>query len=145
MQPLFYKNGDNLRYFAFSAEPEKSCTPSTLDFSEPAEKNTISSNSRRFKEFWGPRGILCTRGEKEQTSKRASVIACDNAISKTRFATRTRLRKNLPRNVKNPSNSRRFIGDIFSITCNALYVIASENTGPRRDTVYLWGLIASKF
>ncbi|MCI6417598.1 MAG: hypothetical protein MR783_00965, partial [Clostridiales bacterium] len=42
------KNGDNSRYFAFSAEPEKSCTPSTLDFSEPAEKTTISSNSRRF-------------------------------------------------------------------------------------------------
>ena len=38
-----------------------------------------------------------------------------------------------------PSNSRRFIGDIFSITCNAIYVIASENTGTPRDTVYPWG------
>ena len=38
-----------------------------------------------------------------------------------------------------PSNSRRFIVDIFSITCNALYVIASENTGTPRDTVYPWG------
>ena len=30
----------------------------------------------------GPRGILCTRGEKSHTSKRASVIVLDNAISK---------------------------------------------------------------
>ena len=35
----------------------------------------------------GPRGILCTRGEKAQTSKRVSVIACDNVISKAQFAT----------------------------------------------------------
>ena len=38
---------------------------------------------------WGPRGILCTRGEKEHTSKRVSIIACDNAISKEKCATRT--------------------------------------------------------
>ena len=49
--------------------------------------------------FWllrarGPRGILCTRGEKEQTSKRVSIIVYDNVISKPRFATRTRLRTN---------------------------------------------------
>ena len=37
--------------------------------------------------FWGPRGILCTRGEKAHTSKRVSVIACDNAISKAQCAT----------------------------------------------------------
>ena len=35
----------------------------------------------------GPRGILCTRGEKAHTSKRVSVIACDNVISKTKCAT----------------------------------------------------------
>ena len=34
----------------------------------------------------GPRGILCTRGEKAQTSKRVSVIACDNVISKVQCA-----------------------------------------------------------
>ena len=28
----------------------------------------------RFFKIWGPRGILCTRGEKEHTSKRASII-----------------------------------------------------------------------
>ena len=37
--------------------------------------------------YRGPRGILCTRGEKEHTSKRVSVIACDNVISKTKCAT----------------------------------------------------------
>ena len=35
----------------------------------------------------GPRGILCTRGEKAHTSKRVSVIACDNVISKAKCAT----------------------------------------------------------
>ena len=34
----------------------------------------------------GPRGILCTRGEKAQTSIRVSVIAPDNVISKAQFA-----------------------------------------------------------
>ena len=38
-------------------------------------------------EIRGPRGILCTRGEKAHTSKRVSIIACNNVISKTRFAT----------------------------------------------------------
>ena len=36
----------------------------------------------------GPRGILCTRGEKAHTSKRVSVIACDNVISKVQCAPR---------------------------------------------------------
>ena len=35
----------------------------------------------------GPRGILCTRGEKEHTNKRMSIIAPDNAISKAQCAT----------------------------------------------------------
>ena len=38
----------------------------------------------------GPRGILCTRGEKEHTSKRMSVIVPDNVISKAKCATRGR-------------------------------------------------------
>ena len=37
--------------------------------------------------YRGPRGILCTRGEKAHTSIRVSVIACDNVISKTKCAT----------------------------------------------------------
>ena len=40
--------------------------------------------------YRGPRGILCTRGEKEHTSKRVSVIAYDNVISKAKCATRGR-------------------------------------------------------
>ena len=35
----------------------------------------------------GPRGKLCTRGEKAHTSKRVSIIAPDNAISKVQCAT----------------------------------------------------------
>ena len=35
----------------------------------------------------GPRGILCTRGEKEHTSKRVSIIACNNVIAKEQCAT----------------------------------------------------------
>ena len=34
---------------------------------------------------WGPRGILCTRGEKAQASKRVSIIASDNYISKAKY------------------------------------------------------------
>ena len=36
----------------------------------------------------GPRGILCTRGEKAHTSKRVSIVACENAISKVQCAPR---------------------------------------------------------
>ena len=36
--------------------------------------------------YRGPRGILCTRGEKAHTSKRVSIIAPDNAISKAQCA-----------------------------------------------------------
>ena len=56
---------DNLRYSAFSAELEN-------------------------RGNWGPRGILCTRGEKEHTSKRVSVIVRDNVISKAQCATHSR-------------------------------------------------------
>ncbi len=41
----------------------------------------------------GPRGILCTRGEKAHTSIRVSIIAHDNAISKAQCR-RTLLCKN---------------------------------------------------
>jgi len=30
--------------------------------------------------YRGPRGILCTRGEKEHTSKRQSIVACDDCL-----------------------------------------------------------------
>ena len=65
----------------------------------------------------GPRGILCTRGEKKHTSKRVSVIVPDNAISKTKCATRTRPRTHLSRTPKIHQNSD-FLGEC--IPCNAL-------------------------
>ena len=37
--------------------------------------------------YRGPRGILCTRGEKAHTSKKVSIIACNNVISKVQCAT----------------------------------------------------------
>lgn len=42
----------------------------------------------------------CTFGEKEHASKRVSIIVPDNAISKTKRATRTRPRVNLQRTSK---------------------------------------------
>ena len=36
--------------------------------------------------YRGPRGILCTRGEKEHTNIRVSIIACNNVISKAQLS-----------------------------------------------------------
>ncbi len=44
--------------------------------------------SMRFFKIWGPQKILCTFGEKEHASKRASIIASDNVTSKAKCATR---------------------------------------------------------
>ena len=65
----------------------------------------------------GPRGILCTRGEKEHTSKRVSVIVPDNVISKVQCAPRT-LGFSEPQK-KRHGNPTRYL--------------------------YLWGIRASKF
>ena len=46
-------------------------------------------NDSALSQIRGPQKILCTFGEKEHTSKRVSIIACDNAISKVQCATRT--------------------------------------------------------
>ena len=43
----------------------------------------------------GPQKILCTFGEKEHTSKRVSIIACNNVISKVQCATRVRYTQTL--------------------------------------------------
>ena len=93
----------------------------TRIFRTPKETSKSHQNSD-FLGFRGPRGILCTRGEKEHTSKRVSVIVPDNAISKTKCATRTRLRTNLSRTPKIHQNSD-FLGIL----------------GTPRDTVYPWG------
>ena len=34
-------------------------------------------------EIRGPRGILCTRGEKAHTSKRQTIVACDDCLVKS--------------------------------------------------------------
>ena len=41
---------------------------------------------RSTSHYGGPRGILCTLGEKAHASKRVSVIAPDNVISKAQCA-----------------------------------------------------------
>ena len=50
--------------------------------------------------FRGSPKDTCTFGEKEHASKRVSIIVPDNAISKTKRATRTRPRVNLQRTSK---------------------------------------------
>jgi len=57
------------------------CCRATTDPSFSAKRDSRAINYR------GPRGILCTRGEKEHTSKRVSIIAPDNAISEAKCAT----------------------------------------------------------
>ena len=53
------------------------------------------SDSRAIK-HGDPKRYFCTFGEKEHTSKRVSIIACNNVISKTKCATRTRLCRRTP-------------------------------------------------
>ena len=103
----------------------------------------------------GPRGILCTRGEKAHTSKRVSVIAPDNVISKEKCATRTRLRTNPSRTPKIHQNSDFLERIIFKhpngcffiraiLIPYEVYVIARHKQGTPRDTVYPWGKGAHK-
>ena len=44
-------------------------------------------NDSAPRQIRGPQKILCTFGEKEHTSKRVSIIACNNVISKAQCAT----------------------------------------------------------
>ena len=67
----------------------------------------------------------CTFGEKEHASKRVSIIVPDNAILKTKRATRTRPRVNLQRTSK-IHQILAFLGGNFFL-------------GSPRDTVYPWG------
>ena len=46
--------------------------------------------------YGDPKRYFCTFGEKAHTSKRVSIIACNNVISKAQCATRTRLRRRTP-------------------------------------------------
>ena len=42
----------------------------------------------RYRKSGDPKRYFCTFGEKEHTSKRVSIIACNNVISKVQCATR---------------------------------------------------------
>ena len=46
-------------------------------------------NDSALSQIRGPQKILCTFGEKEHTSKRVSIIVCNNVISKVQCATGT--------------------------------------------------------
>ena len=46
-------------------------------------------NDSVLSQIRGPQKILCAFGEKEHTSKRVSIIACNNVISKVQCATGT--------------------------------------------------------
>ena len=70
------------------------CCKATTDLSFSAKKTRRYSRvfcrqkrDSRAIIYRGPRGILCTRGEKEHTSKKVSIVAPDNAISKAKCAT----------------------------------------------------------
>ena len=53
---------------------------------KPLLRSVRSTLSLRGIANRGPRGILCSRGEKAHTSKRVSIIACDNVISKAQLS-----------------------------------------------------------
>ena len=101
----------------------------------------------------------CTRGEKAHTSKRVSIIACDNAISKAKLCDASPGREPyksddaifLPVG-KSDAPSARCVplarcglylslrGTAHcSLSCNALNVIARHLPGSPRDTVYSRG------
>ncbi len=111
-KPQSHQNLSVLRYYDFSVELENLCTHQyTRIFRTPKETSKIHQilavcnillfrRNLKTRENRGPRGILCTRGEKEQTSIRQTNKYNEFVWSRARFATRTRPRKNLPRNVK---------------------------------------------
>ena len=55
-------------------------------FSQNKDLSQCDSDSA-ISQIRGPQKILCTFGEKEHTSKRVSIIACNNVISKVQCAT----------------------------------------------------------
>ena len=81
-----------------SCNREKRFESSNLSFSAKKTRRFSRVFCRQKRDsrainYRGPRGILCTRGEKEHTSKRVSIIAPDNAISEAKCATCTRQRR----------------------------------------------------
>jgi len=98
--------------------------------------------------YRGPRGILCTRGEKEHTSKKVSIVAPDNAISKAKCATcETAAPPNSPLHapltrVNSPVPAvRRMLS--FSEICGAEEMIVAEQQltsfSPPKRTAFVHG------
>ena len=52
-----------------------------------SQNKDLSQCDIAISQIRGPQKILCTFGEKEHTSKRVSIIACNNVISKVQCAT----------------------------------------------------------
>ena len=50
-----------------------------------SQNKDLSQCDIAISQIRGPQKILCTFGEKEHTSKRVSIIACNNAISKVQL------------------------------------------------------------
>ena len=60
-----------------------------------SQNKDLSQCDIAISQIRGPQKILCTFGEKEHTSKRVSIIACNNVISKVQCATRVRYAQTL--------------------------------------------------
>ena len=96
----------------------------------------------------GPRGILCTRGEKAQTRKRVSVIVRDNVILKAQFA------PHRPEGTPHYKTHARYFCTCVekkAHTSKRVSIIAYNNviskaqlSGTPRDTLYPWGKGANK-
>ena len=61
---------------------------SKAQFMTCSQNKDLSQCDIAISQIRGPQKILCTFGEKEHTSKRVSIIACNNVISKVQCATR---------------------------------------------------------
>ena len=57
-----------------------------------SQNKDLSQCDIAISQIRGPQKILCTFGEKEHTSKRVSIIVCNNVISKAQCATHRRER-----------------------------------------------------
>ena len=79
-----------LRKCDFKSEVCDALSPLNGRAKNPRLSAPSQKPAKNPKNKWGPRGILCTRGGKEHTSKRVSIVAYENAISKVKCATHYR-------------------------------------------------------
>ncbi len=79
LDALFLKYGDPAGYCVLAGKRNKQAKD------KQTNKVRLFGQKRSKR---GPQKILCTFGEKEHTSKRASIIASDNVTSKAKCATR---------------------------------------------------------